>query len=264
MRAKCGINVELSLNMKILLTNDDGIYAAGLYSLYQALHRSFDVTVVAPDTQKSSVGHGITLNQPVFSKIIHRKGKAFGHAVSGTPADCVKFAVNVILKKKPDIVISGINLGDNDGCSVFYSGTVAGAREGALLGIPSIAISLATFVDPDYRYAAQCGAKLVRLLQKNKIPHRTFLNVNVPNLPKERIKGIRVTRQGLEPIHAHFYRKTDPQKNTYYWMSGKFPRNKKYDGTDTIALKRNFVTVTPIHVDSTNYSFLNKMENWTL
>ena len=154
--------------MKILLTNDDGIYADGLYCLYQQLKKVGDCLVVAPDGQKSSVGHGITLNSPIWCKKIHRKGKFFGYAVSGTPADCVKFGVSVLLNKLPDVIVSGINLGDNDGCSVFYSGTVAGAREGALLGIPSLAVSLATFVDPDYEFAARCAAELVKKLKDRK------------------------------------------------------------------------------------------------
>ena len=122
--------------MHILLTNDDGIYAEGIYALYQELKKIAKVSVIAPDSEKSSVGHGITLAHPIWFKKINRKGRFFGYAISGTPADCVKFATSVLLKRKPDMVVSGINLGPNDGCSVHYSGTVAGAREGALLGIP--------------------------------------------------------------------------------------------------------------------------------
>ena len=131
--------------MEILLTNDDGIYAEGIYALYRQLIQFATVTVVAPDSERSSVGHGITLAHPIWQKKINRKGKFFGYGISGTPADCVKFACGVILKKKPDLIVSGINQGCNDGCSVHYSGTVAGAREGALMGIPSLAISLNTF-----------------------------------------------------------------------------------------------------------------------
>ncbi|HLF17812.1 MAG TPA: 5'/3'-nucleotidase SurE [Candidatus Omnitrophota bacterium] len=250
--------------MKILLTNDDGIYADGLSVLYRELSKFADCLVVAPDTQKSSVGHGITLSYPVWAKKIHRDGKLFGYAISGTPADCVKFAVSVLLKQKPDIVVSGINLGDNDGCSVFYSGTVAGAREGALLGIPSMAVSLAAFVDPNYTFAAKCAAKIARQMKKNKIPKGTFLNVNVPNKPSRTIKGVKMTKQGLEPIHARFHKRNDPQENVYYWLSGKPAFGRNYDGSDTIALRHNYVTVTPIHVDSTDYVFLNELKKWKL
>src|SRR3989338_5281343 len=159
--------------MKILLTNDDGIYAEGIYALYAELIKVGDVTVVAPDSERSSVGHGITLSHPIWFKKVRRKDKFFGYGISGTPADCVKFAVSVILKQKPDVVVSGINFGGNEGCSVFYSGTVAGAREGALLGIPSIASSLDTFVDPDFSYGAKFTARLVKKVFKNKIPSGT-------------------------------------------------------------------------------------------
>ena len=248
--------------MKILITNDDGIYADGLYSLYRQLKKVGDCLVVAPDGQKSSVGHGITLNTPLWCKKIHRKGKLFGYAVSGTPADCVKFGVSVLLKSPPDVIVSGINLGDNDGCSVFYSGTVAGAREGALLGIPSMAVSLATFVDPDYEFAAQCAAKLVKKMKRNSIPRGTFLNVNVPAKPVSRTKGIRMTKQGMDPIHGYFHKRQDPHGHEYYWLSGKPPFKLKADNSDTITLRQNFVTVTPIHVDSTDYVTLEALQDW--
>jgi len=248
--------------MKILLTNDDGIYADGLYSLYSELKKVGDCLVVAPDGQKSSVGHGITLNMPIWCKKFHRKGKLFGYAISGTPADCVKFGVSVLLERPPDVVVSGINLGDNDGCSVFYSGTVAGAREGALLGIPSIAVSLATFVDPDFAYAAKCAAGLVRRLKTFRMPRGTFLNVNVPAKPPTGIKGVKLTRQGKDPIHGHFHKRKDPHGKEYYWLSGKPPFKLTDDNADTIALRKGFVTVTPIHVDSTDYVTLEAIQDW--
>jgi len=248
--------------MKILLTNDDGIYADGLLSLYKQLKKVGDCLVVAPDGQKSSVGHGITLNTPIWCKKVHRKGKLFGYAISGTPADCVKFGVSVLLKRPPDVVVSGINLGDNDGCSVFYSGTVAGAREAALLGIPSVAVSLATFVDPDYEFAAKCAADIVRKLKSKRIPKGTFLNVNVPHMNARRIKGIKMTKQGMDPIHGYFHKRKDPHGNDYYWLSGKPPFKIQPDNSDTIALRQGFVTVTPIHVDSTDYVSLEEIQEW--
>lgn len=248
--------------MNILLTNDDGIYAEGIFALYRELKKIGEVTVVAPDSEQSSVGHGITLSHPIWFKKVNRKSKFFGYGISGTPADCVKFAGSVILKKKPDVVVSGINLGANDGCSVFYSGTVAGAREGALLGIPSMAISLATFVNPDFRCAAETGAHLTRILFKNKLPPGTFLNVNVPNKTTSLIKGIKITRQGKVPIHGAFQKRTDPNLRDYYWMTGKVPPHKKDIHIDTYALRENYVTVTPIHCDLTDYSSLKKMSGW--
>jgi len=248
--------------MHILLTNDDGVYAQGIYSLYLELKKIGKVTVVAPDSEKSSVGHGITLAHPIWDKKVDRKGRFFGIGVSGTPADCVKFATGVLLKRKPDVVVSGINLGPNDGCSVYYSGTVAGAREGALMGIPSLAISLATFANPIFKYTAQCGALLVKLMMKNKIPKGTFLNVNVPNKKKSQIKGIKMTRQGMIPIHGTFHKQMDPNCREYHWMTGKIPVRSRNNNIDTSALNNNFVTVTPIQSDQTDYSFLEELNNW--
>ena len=245
--------------MRILLTNDDGIYAEGIWAICRELKKIGEVTVVAPDAERSSVGHGITLSQPIWFKKVRRKGTFFGYGISGTPADCIKFAISVILKKKPDIVVSGINLGANDGCSVFYSGTVAGAREGALLGLPSMAISLDTFVNPDFSYAAQVGRRLAKILFQNKLPRGTFLNVNVPNVSVRRIHGIKVTQQGQIPIHGSFSKRTDPNLRNYYWMTGKPPTDKKDFNVDTDALRHQYVTVTPIHSDLTDYVSLKKM-----
>lgn len=250
--------------MKILLTNDDGIYAEGIYALYSALEKLGRVTVVAPDSQKSSVGHGITLSHPIWYSKVNRKGKFFGYAISGTPADCVKFGKSVIFKEKPDVVVSGINLGQNDGCSVFYSGTVAGAREGALLGIPSVAVSLATFMNPSYEGAASVSAQIVKNLKKYKLPKGTFLNVNVPNVAKSRLKGVRMTRQGVVPIHGAFRKRFDPSLREYYWMTGRMPSKGRDLNIDTQALSRDYVTVTPIHSDSTNYAILNDLKKWKL
>lgn len=250
--------------MKILLTNDDGIYADGIWALFKELKKIGDVTVVAPDTEQSSVGHSITLSYPIWIKKISRKGKFFGHAISGTPADCVKFATSVILKQKPDLVVSGINFGANDGCSVFYSGTVAGAREGALLGIPAMAISLATFDDPNFSYAAKIGSKLARAILKNKLTQGTFLNVNVPNVKPKNIKGIRITTQGDVPILGSFSKRRDPNLRDYYWMTGKSPACKNDPNVDTCALDRDYVTITPIHCDLTDYSSLKEIASWKI
>ncbi len=242
--------------MKILVTNDDGIYAPGIYALYKELAKIADVTVVAPDSEQSSVGHGITLYYPLFVKKVHRKDKFFGYALSGKPADCVKFGVDIILKSKPDLVVSGINSGGNDGCSVFYSGTVAGAREGTLMGIDSIAMSLDCYDEPDFTYAAKVAAQLAKKIYKHKLPQGTFLNVNVP---KGKPKGIKVTRQGTDPIHGQFEKRQNPHDRTYYWMSGKMPVHKNDNSIDTYALTNGYVTVTPVHCDLTDESTLKKL-----
>jgi len=249
--------------MNILLTNDDGIFAPGIHALFKTLSRLGKVTVVAPDSEKSSVGHGITLAQPIWYKKVSKNGKFFGYGISGTPADCVKFAVNKLLKTRPNFVVSGINLGPNEGCSVHYSGTVAGAREGAILGIPSLAVSLATFVKPDFSYAAKCGAFITKLIGSKGMPKGTFLNVNVPAKKESQIKGIKITRQGTEPIHATFIKRSHPNLKEYYWMSGKLPLHKKNNDIDTYALNNHYVTVTPVQCDLTHTEFLTTLRSYS-
>ncbi|MFA5059991.1 MAG: 5'/3'-nucleotidase SurE [Candidatus Omnitrophota bacterium] len=248
--------------MHILLTNDDGIYAPGILALHAQLAKIAKVTVVAPDSERSSIGHAITLAHPLFARKINRQKKFFGYGLSGTPADCVKFAVGVLLKRKPDLVISGINLGPNDGCSVFYSGTVAGAREGAISGIPSIAVSLGTFTNPTFDAAARFTAKLAKIVIKNKLPKNTFLNVNVPNQKMSAIKGVRIARQGKVPIHGQFKKNTDPSGRAHYWMFGEVRGIEKNLDVDTYALSKNFVSVVPIQCDSTDHGFLPQLKSW--
>ncbi len=244
--------------MRVLLTNDDGIYAEGIYAAYRELKKIAEVTVVAPDSEQSSVSHGITLFYPLFVKKVSPEGHFDGHAVSGKPADCVKFAVEVLFKgKKPDLVISGINFGNNDGNSVFYSGTVAGAREGTLMGIDSFAVSLDCFDNPNFSQAAKFTAKLARWVYKNKLPKGTFLNANVPS---GKPRGMRFTRQGIEPIHGTFEKRKSPHDKHYYWMGAKMPVHKNDNSIDTYALKNKYVTITPIHSDLTDEHFLNSVE----
>ncbi len=250
--------------MIILLTNDDGIFAKGILALYQELKKIANVTIVAPDSERSSVGHGITLAKPIFVKKVSRQGKFFGYGVRGLPADCIKFATSVLLKKKPDAVVSGINLGPNEGCSVFYSGTVAGAREGAILGIPSIAVSLATFRQPDYSYAAQFAARLVLQVHKNRIHPETFLNLNIPNLKPSLIRGVKICRQCMVPIHGEFTKHKDPHGRTYYWMKGKDPVTKKDLSIDTYALSQGYITITPVHCNLTDRKTLQKISRWKI
>jgi len=246
--------------MNILLTNDDGIYAPGIYAIYKELVKFATVTVVAPEFEQSSVGHGITLFKPLFVRKVNPRNNFTGFALSGKPADCVKLGVEVVLKgRKPDLVISGINLGSNDGCSVFYSGTIAGAREGALMGIDSMALSLDCFDKADFSPSAKIGAKLVKLIYKNKLPKGTFLNVNVP---QGKPKGVLPTRQGTEPIHGQFTKHKSPHNTTYYWMLGKSPQHHNDNSIDTYALKNHYVTVTPVHCGFSDEPFLDAMKHW--
>ena len=252
--------------VKILLTNDDGILADGLEALYKPLKQLGEVLVAAPDSQRSSVSHAITLLNPLRCRKFYKNNKFFGYGLNGYPADCVKFAKNVLLKDQlPDLVVSGINLGPNEGCSVHYSGTVAGAREGALLGIPSIAVSLDTFAKPDYSTAAAFVRKLAqKILTDKKFPKGSFLNVNVPNKPASKIKGVKFLHQGRISIHGSFKQYKDPHEIDYYWMTGEPPAIEPGDSSDIWALRHNYITVTPIHTDSTDYKLLERIRHWKI
>lgn len=250
--------------MKILITNDDGIFAEGIYALAQSLKKVGDITVVAPDTQRSAVGHAITLTDPLRVEKVNRNKEFFGYAASGTPADCVKLGIKAIMNELPDIVVSGINLGENAGYNVLYSGTVSGATEGALLGIPSLAVSLDTFVNPDFSAAADYAAKMVKIMLEKSIPKGTLINVNVPNVPAAQIKGSRVATQSKTLFNDWFEKRIDPHGKTYYWMTGNFTAKDNDELSDVNALKQNFISVTPLHFDLTDRSFIKEVEKWNL
>ncbi|HOW98528.1 MAG TPA: 5'/3'-nucleotidase SurE [Kiritimatiellia bacterium] len=250
--------------MHILLSNDDGVYAPGLAALREAVKDLGDVRVVAPSGEQSAVGHAITLSDPIKTKKIFRNGSFFGHAVGGTPADCVKLAACALLDHRPDLVISGINLGPNAGISVIYSGTVSAATEGTILGIPSMAISIATFKDPVWETAAHVARHLAALILKNGLPPRTLLNVNVPNLPLARIRGFAVTHMGESRFVETFDRRTDPRGNEYFWMDGELEQYGEMAGSDLQALNDGFVSLTPIWFDLTNRDALPVLKRWPL
>lgn len=243
---------------RILLTNDDGINADGLKALYQALKREADVTIVAPDSERSAVGHAITLSDPLRVKPIEKNI----YSTTGTPADCVKLAIRAILKIKPDIVISGINLGPNTGYSVLYSGTVSGATEGVILGIPSIAVSLGTFTNPDYSVAAQYAKKIAFKVIREGLPKGILLNVNVPAVPKAKIKGIKIARQSKKAFIEKFDKRIDPRKHIYYWLSGEVIDLEGEQGSDIDAINKNFVSITPLHCDMTEYGMMEQLKGW--
>jgi len=239
--------------MRILLTNDDGIFSEGIYAMYQALTEIGDITVVAPDREKSSIGHSITLTRPLWAEPAERNGDFFGMALSGTPADCIKYGLRFLCDKKPDLVVSGINPGPNDGCSVFYSGTVAGAREGALNGIPAIAISVTAFRNIDYQVAAGYGMQVITRMLQAALPAGSFFNVNIPHVSASEIRGIRMTRQGTVPVITEFSEHQNPYGMPYYWMSGRLPPLGDDPDVDGHALSQRYVTVTPLQCDQTDH-----------
>ena len=237
--------------MKILLTNDDGIHAPGLMALFNELRGDFQVHIVAPESEMSAVGHAITLTSPLRVQGIRKNGALFGYAVKGTPADCVKIAVQEILECVPDMILSGINLGANVGVNVLYSGTVSAATEGAFLGIRSAAISLDTRQDPDFRFAARFSREIIRFVATNGLMERTALNVNIPALPVEKIAGVSITRQGVGRFKEKFEKRVDPRGNVYYWLSGETPVEEGMADADGKALKDRKITITPISYDLT-------------
>jgi 5'-nucleotidase len=237
--------------MKVLLTNDDGIHAPGLRALYQELKSDFQVYIVAPDSEMSAVGHAISLASPLRVQEVYKNGSFFGYGVKGTPADCIKIAVQELLEAAPDVILSGINLGANVGVNVLYSGTVSAATEGAFLGIPSAAISLDTRANPDFHFAARFSRELIRYIRENGLRERTALNVNIPALPPEKIGGISITWQGVARFREKFERRIDPRGNVYYWLSGETPLEEGNPDADARALKEQRITITPISYDLT-------------
>ena len=249
--------------MNILLTNDDGIHAEGLWALEKALSGEHRTTVVAPDVQRSAVGHSITLIHPLRFDRIQTNG-GWGYAVSGTPADCVKLGVLEILEARPDMVVSGINPGPNVGANLNYSGTVSAAKEAALMGIPAIAVSQNPNPDNEYSVAAHFVGILITKIMENGLPSGTFLNVNVPACPPDQIEGIRITRQGISRLKEIFYRRTDPRKQTYYWQGAETQIFDQDPDTDGAVLCTNYISVTPVQCDMTDYRAMEHLKSWDI
>jgi 5'-nucleotidase len=251
--------------LRILLTNDDGIYFKGLVQLYEALRGAgHDVTVVAPESEQSAVGHAITINDPLRVKKIARDGAFFGYGVSGTPADCVKIGVREVMSQPPELILSGINLGANVGINVLYSGTVSAATEGAILGIPAVAVSLDALRHPDFSFAIQFTLGLIEQFAAGfRVSSGVALNVNVPALPQERVAGVRLVRQGTNHFPERFDKRIDPREHVYYWQVGGRPEGLGDAETDIGALAEGYVTITPIFFDLTHYEELERLrQTW--
>ncbi len=252
------ISVLYSLN--ILVTNDDGIHSKGIKALSDALKELGDVYVVAPDRERSAAGHSLTIHHPL--RVEELSENRF--SVDGTPTDCVNLAVNGLLPVRPDLVVSGINKGGNLGDDITYSGTVSAAMEGTLLGIPSVAVSLATKRDFIFGPAARFARKVAAYILDHGIPSDTLLNVNVPNLPEEEIKGYRVTRQGKRVYGDAAVEKVDPRGRKYYWIGGDDLGFEHVEDSDFQAVFDGYISITPLHLDLTNYRSMELIRNWRL
>ncbi len=243
---------------KILLSNDDGIRSEGLKVLYQVLSEWADVTVVAPDRERSAVGRALTLHRPLRCEKVDQNW----YAVDGTPTSCVYIGIHAIMKEKPDMVLGGINKGPNLGEDITYSGTVSVAMEGALLGIPAVAFSLATFNDFQWQSAAAWASRIARNVLDKGLPQGCCLNVNIPNLPYHEIKGVKVTKQGKKAYTEKVEERRDPWGRVYYWIGGEEPNWVPEPGTDYWAVKNGFISITPIHLDMTDYKALEILKEY--
>ena len=236
----------------------------GLHAAYRELRRLGDVTIVAPDAERSAVGHAITIFTPLRVKEFIRGGRRLGYAIDGTPADCVKLAFSSLLEKRPDLVVSGINLGPNVGNNVIYSGTVSAATEARILGVPSMAVSLGTFDNPIWTVAAQLTRRVARAILEHRLPTKVLVNVNVPNLERNKIKGIRVARMGSSGYIDNFIAHTDPGSHQSYILKAIYKVSDDDLDTDAAALAAGWVTLTPITFDLTAYESLEYVAGWRL
>jgi 5'-nucleotidase len=241
----------------ILVTNDDGVYSPGIQTLAKRLRELDTVVIVAPDRERSAAGHSMTLHRPL---LIERLKESL-YSVNGTPTDCVNIAVKGLLAETPRLVVSGINKGPNLGDDVTYSGTVAGAIEGLLLGIPSFAVSLAARVDFLFAEAAEVALRTASRILDEGLPAGTLLNINVPNMPVSEMQGTRITRLGKRIYHQMSVERIDPRGKKYYWIGGGEPDWEREEGTDLDAVDRGFVSITPLHLDFTDYASFDRLRS---
>ncbi|MEQ9617908.1 MAG: 5'/3'-nucleotidase SurE [Deltaproteobacteria bacterium] len=244
------------MSATILISNDDGINSEGLHKLHETLKALGEVVVVAPDRDQSAVSHSLSLYRPLR---IERVSDSV-YTVDGTPTDCINLAVNGIMKdQKPDLIVSGINKGENLGDDITYSGTVSAAMEGALLGVPSIAVSLAGKNNFKFDAASYYSESVSKFVLETALPKDTILNVNIPGLQRDEIKGIKVTRQGKRVYGEPIVEKIDPRGKKYYWIGGDELGFLDIENSDIAAVRDGYVSVTPISLDLTNYGFLQKL-----
>jgi 5'-nucleotidase len=244
--------------MRILLSNDDGYLAPGLACLAQALQPLAEIDVVAPERDRSGASNSLTLNRPL-RVLLGANGFKY---VDGTPTDCVHIAITGLMEREPDMVIAGINRGANMGDDVLYSGTVAAAMEGRFLGAPAIAVSLVGQEGRHFDTAARVVVRLVERLRREPLPADTILNVNVPDLPFDRLGGIEVTRLGHRHKAEPVIKAADPHGRSVYWVGGPGAEADAGEGTDFHAIRAGFVSVTPLHVDLTRYTALDQVASW--
>lgn len=250
--------------MNILLTNDDGVYAPGLAALAAQLRHLGNVTIVAPTTEQSGVGHTITYLTPLVCKEIFRDDRHWAWAVDGSPADCVKLAISQLCGTRPDLVVSGINNGLNAGINVLYSGTVAAAIEGAFFGVRSVAISLEYDPHADFQAAAVVARNVIGGILRHDTSTGGLFNVNIPTAATAEAAAVKIVTMGLEQYGSTYEKRQDPGGRDYYWATWIPPEDMQPDGTDVTELRAGHVTVTPLHFDLTRRDLLREMPSWNL
>ena len=248
----------------ILVTNDDGITAPGLRTLIEIMNTLGEVVVVAPDSPQSGMGHAITVNSTLFvEKVKLDQGLQMEYSCSGTPADCVKLAVNQILNRKPDLCVSGINHGSNSSINVIYSGTMSAAIEAGIEGIPAIGFSLLDYSwNANFETAKPFVKSIAENVLKEGLPRDVILNVNIPNVSDHELKGIKICRQARAHWEEEFDRRTNPQGRVYYWLTGKFVNFDHGEDTDEWALKNGYISVVPVQFDLTAHHCIQTLNTW--
>jgi 5'/3'-nucleotidase len=249
--------------MRILLSNDDGIFAPGLMAMYRALADNADVDVVAPEAVQSGGSHSITIRRPVMWRRVHVAEVFHGTSVDGTPADCVKLAVGALLPQRPDLVVSGINAGLNTGIHAIYSGTVAAAVEGAIQGLPAIAVSLKLYRDMDFAAAAKIARSIIDQIVAKGLSPGQVCNINIPEIKPGWPRGIHVVPQSIQIPEDRIEKRTDPNGGEYYWLAGDFGEIDDKMETDLHAVREGYVTITPIQFNLTDIPLLAQMQSWT-
>lgn len=261
--------------MKLLISNDDGVFAQGIRSLANGLAAvGHEVTVVCPDRERSATGHGLTLHHPIRAEQVENifEPSITAWACSGTPADSVKVGLFGILDSPPDLVLAGINHGPNVATDILYSGTVSAAMEGLIQGIPSIAFSLGSYSSREFQGTVEFAQQLIQTLEKNPLPEPLLLNINVPAVPSSEINGVMITRQGIRRYVDILEKRLDPRGKTYYWLAGELMEdvellNAPSEGdkliTDVHALRQHFITITPLQYNLTQVTELSKLQTWS-
>lgn len=248
----------------ILITNDDGINAPGIRTLINVMKEIGEIVVVAPDSPQSGMGHAITINSTLHSSLVSQKdSKIIEYSCSGTPADCVKLAINELMPRKPDICVSGINHGSNSSINVIYSGTMSAAIEAGIEGIPAIGFSLLDYSwNADFSQSTEFIKKITTNALKYGIPKGVVLNVNIPSVISAEIKGVKICRQAKAYWIEEFDKRTNPLGQEYYWLTGKFINEDLSTDTDEWALNNNYISIVPVEFDLTAYHFIDNLKKW--